>query len=524
MDYFMDTVNQSHDIQDLFSNDGLVYFQQHGSTTLLTGRNANVGSLLVSERAPFYLNILYRMLLFKRDYELEPLYDDIYYGTQTAQSTLAPNYNHDQFRTDISQLARWELVEFRIEKQRLRGYRDNRKRKFRYRLKNEATYFLEWLEERCLDDIQSRGNDTRDLLGETRGSLGELLRLLHSFKIDGEKQEDTARRVLFQLFKVGDLCQEISASLADFNGRLLFFLVQHYQIAEVRKLILELESYVETFLKQTYSLRIEIIPLLERLLNRQNINKILACHQVMEAERFRTPNLLQTRRSINISSIPENLHLFFEEQGGLDRLLQRINNSSMHVWQKLRSHLRELERKNNRLQDIRYRIEELGTLPEEDRAPAFLNDLLSQPQNRFDPNYWDYIEKAEPPEPRKRMTKTAGFPKQFLSRKKSTGKVVESMDEARLKMLKEWIQHRILSNDNSAGLLSAAEYDCFDDFMRIIELARAGLLADGKRLARLDYFLTLEERRILLSIGEQSLSCREMVIIPQPTSSGRPWK
>ena len=141
----MKTADQPHDIQNLFSNDGLAYFQQHGSATLLTRRNANVGSLLLSERALFYLNILYRMLLFKRDYELEPLYDDIYYGAQSAQSMLDPNYNQDQFRNDISQLSRWELVEFRIEKQRLRGYRDNRKRKFRYRLKNEATFFLEWL-------------------------------------------------------------------------------------------------------------------------------------------------------------------------------------------------------------------------------------------------------------------------------------------------------------------------------------------------------------------------------------------
>ncbi len=520
----METVNQPDDSQDLFSNDGLAYFQRHGSTALLSRRNTNIGTLFGSERAPFYLNILYRMLLFKRDYELEPLYDDIYYGVLSAQSTLDQNYNQDQFRTDLNQLSRWALVEFRIEKQRLRGYRDNRKRKFRYRLKSEATYFLEWLEERCLDDMQSRGNDTRDLLGETRGSLGELLRLLHSFKIDGKEQEDTARRMLFQLFKLGDLCQEISASLAGFNGRLLFFLLQHYQIGEVRKLIVEIESYVEAFLKQTYSLRIEILPLLKRLQQEQNVNKTRACHQIMEAERLRTPNLLQSRRNINISSIPMNLHLFFEEQGGLDRLLQRINNSSMHVWQKLRSHLRELERKNNRLQDIRCRIEELATLPEDDCAPAFMNNLLSQPQNRFDPNYWDNIEKAEPPEPRRRMAKTAAFPKQFLSRKKTTGKVVESMDEARLKILKEWIQHKILINDRNPGLLSTAEFDCFEDFMRIIELSRAGLLGGGKRLARLDYALTPVEQRILLSIDEQNLRCPEMVVTPQPTASGKPWK
>ncbi len=467
------------------------------------------------------------MLLFKRDYELEPLYEDIYNSVHSAQSVLNQDYNQDQFRTDLGQLTRWELVDFRIEKQRLRGYRDNRKGKFRYRLKNETIHFLEWLEQRCLDDMQSRGNDTRDLLGETRGSLGELLRLLHSFKTEGKQQEDTARRVLFQLFKSEDLCQEISAGLVDFNGRLLFFLIQHYQIDKVRKLILEIESYVETFLKQTYSLRIEIVPLIKRLQKEKNINKILLCHQIMEAERLRTPNLLQSRRNVNISSIPGNLHVFFEEQGGLDRLLQRINNSSMHVWQKLRSHLRELERKNNRLQDISYRIEELAGLAENNCGLGFMNDLLSQPLNRFDPHYWDNIEKAEPPQPRKPMTAATSFPKQYLRSKKAGEKVVESMDEARLMMLKEWVQQKIPFNTVGAGRLSAAKFDCFEDFMWVIELARAGMLGGGKRLARLEYELSPEERRIVQSLADQSLSSPEITVTSltshTPTPE-KPWK
>ncbi len=520
----MKTTNQRHDIQSLLGNEGFSYFQQSGAATLLTRRNLQVGSLLTSERAVFYINILYRMLLFKRDYELEPLYDDIYNGVQAAQTILFQEYNQDQFRSDLNQLNRWELVDYRIEKQRLRGYRDNRKRKFRYRLKSEAVHFLEWLEQRCLDDVQNQGNDTRDLLGETRGSLGELLRLLHSFKSKGQGQEDAARRVLFQLFRTGDLCQEISAGLADFNGRLLFFLVQHYQIDEVRKLILEIESYVETFLKQTYSLRGEILPLLNRLQQEQNLNKTLSCQQIMEAERLRTPNLLQSRRNINISVIPKNLHLFFEEQGGLDRLLQRINTSSMHVWQKLRSHLRELERKNNRLQDIRHRIEELASLPPNNCGLEFMNELLSQSRNRFDPHYWDNIEKAEPPQPRKRLAAKTVFPKQYLRKKKAAGKVVESMDEARLKMLKEWIQAKISFDPTGTGLLSTAEFDCFEDFVRVIELARAGLLADGKRLARLDYVLSTEEQRILQSLAEQSLRCPELRISPLTPTAAKPWK
>ncbi len=58
------------------------------------------------------------MLLFKRDYELEPLYDDIYNGVISAQFTLDPEYNSDKFRIDVGRLVEWDLVTFRIEKQR----------------------------------------------------------------------------------------------------------------------------------------------------------------------------------------------------------------------------------------------------------------------------------------------------------------------------------------------------------------------------------------------------------------------
>jgi hypothetical protein len=252
-----------------------------------------------------YVNILYRMLLFKRDYELEPLYDDIYNAVEPAQAVNATLYDQDRFRGDMAQLAEWDLLSFRIEKQRLRGYRDNRKRKFRYRLAEETVHFLEWLEQRLLDDIHSSGNDTRDLLGEMRGSLGERLRLLHHFKAQGnetEEQKDLSRRILFQLFKAGDLTQEITTGLADFNGRLLFFLVKRYEINAVRQLVKEVES----FLKQTSNLRLEILPLLEYLQNKNLSDKLLLCHEVIEKERLRTPLYYRPAAMHRFRSYPED--------------------------------------------------------------------------------------------------------------------------------------------------------------------------------------------------------------------------
>jgi len=466
----------------LFGSSALSLFEKGAASTLLENRNQHLGSLLRAERALSYLNILYRMLLFKREYELEPLYDDIYRGVEAAQSVTSDDYDQDRFRGDMAQLAEWDLLSFRIEKQRLRGYRDNRKRKFRYRLANETVHFLEWLEQRLLDDIHSSGNDTRDLLGEMRGSLGELLRLLHHFQPhsrDTEDQKELSRRVLFQLFKTGDLSQEITAGLADFNGRLLFFLVKRYEIKEVRQLVKEVESYVETFLKQASNLRLEILPLLERLLNKKQSEKLLLCHEVMEKERLQTPHLLQTRRDAHVEAIPGRLLSFFTEQGGLDRLLHRINTSSLQVWQKLRSHLRELERKNNKLQDIASRIQEIASLNETQSFHGFFNSLLAQPLCRFDQHFWDKYEKAEPPKPKKQIAKRSSFPKQFLSSKQQSDTPVQSMDEAKLALLQNWLQDKLCNrNGSESTCLSSGCFVCFSDCQNIINLAKAGILTN----------------------------------------------
>lgn len=509
-------MEQDHqqEIITLFTSSALSFFQAGGVEELLVHRNKNIGSLLKAERGSTYFAILYRMLLFKREYELEPLYDDIFRSVEDVLSGEGTVYDQSRFRTDMDQLAEWKLLSFRIEKQRLRGYRDNRKRKFRYRLSEEAIHFLEWLEQRFLDDFQSSSNDTRDLLGEMRGTLGELLRLLHSFRpaADGAGESELARRVLFQIFKASDLCQEITTNLADFNGRLLLFLAKRYAIEEVRQLVQEVDSYVETFLKQAHGLSHEIVPLLERLRQEKNILKLSRCSEVMEEERLRTPNLLQTRRDANLMAIPGRLQSFFSARGSLEQLLHRINSSSLHVWQKLRSHLRELERKNNKLQDIGARIQEMAQLESSQPTPLFFTELFAQPLASFDLNYWDQYEKADPPEPRKRLGKKASFPKQYLSPKAVGDKPIQSMDEARMERLREWLEKNFSHGSEQESPLSTGRFTQFDDAVKIMDLAGAGLLAGGKRLDRIGCRVSAEEYAVLVRIGERTLRCPEFQI------------
>lgn len=60
--------NQKDEIAGLFGLNPLVSFEQSAAASLVANRNRQLGALLLSERAIFYVQILYRMLFFKADY------------------------------------------------------------------------------------------------------------------------------------------------------------------------------------------------------------------------------------------------------------------------------------------------------------------------------------------------------------------------------------------------------------------------------------------------------------------------
>jgi hypothetical protein len=500
-------------IAELFGPEPLNAFERGRGSYLMLSRNRQLGALLVSERNVFYIQILYRMLLFKREHELEPLYEDIFQSVRPAQESFEnKEYPSQQFRTDMAQLADWNLIQFRIEKERLRGYRDNRKRKFRYSLTDECGHLVQWLETRLLDDLEDRGHDTRDLLQDVCGSLNELLRLLHHLRKDDEAQTEEARRIIFQLFKTDDLTRTITASLIEFNGRLLHFIIQRYDLAEIRQIINELDTYVHAFLNRIFSLRREILPFIDRLLQEKNQEKIDLCYRIMEKERLQTQYLMQGAIGGSRLGIAERLHRFYIEDGKLDQLHQRIGSSVIKVWQKLRSHLRELERKNNRLNDLRNRISEIAGLPEDNKAAEFLGILLAPAHMSGDMHYWDFSQRADPPQPRRKLSEKERSGKTYLRKKTAATKPVQTMDEARLSNLEEWLVAKVIPAGKESSSVSAAQITEYEDFAKIMELAQAGYLNAGRRLSRIHYQLADSDENITLASQIQRLTLRNMQI------------
>lgn len=511
---------------DLFGDRALAAYEEGLAGELVSRRNRQVGQLLLAERAVLYVQVLYRLLLFRRAHELEPLYEDLYDAVRPAQErVLGPGaYEAEQFRADLAQLEDWGLVSCRIEVERLRGYRDTRRRKFRYRLAPDALAFLEWLEDRAQSDVYRPEEDARDLLEETSGSLNELQRLLAA-AVARQTQEGDARRIVYQLVKLEALSLDTNAYLGAFNARLQGFATHEYRVVEVRDLLRELERFVDVFLRQVHELRGPIASQVGALLQSDAQEAIHNAVLQLEAERRRMPSLLRrTGDAREPRGIPMGLWEFFREDGRLDLLCRRIRESAILVWRKLHAHLRELERRSTRLEDIRARCAELAALPDDAVPHRFMRELLAPAVMLSDAHYWDEAERADPPQPRRRSDLGDRRPLPALRPKRRQGGPVVSLEQARLQRLGGWVQTALRNADLSVGApLSRGFFDSPEDFGQIMDLSKAGLLDGGRRLRRVGYAVAPEAGQIVdVGVEDRKLTFTELTVCREPSAGPPP--
>ena len=155
------------DIEELLGSTPLDAFSRGVGSALSENRNRNIGAMFSSDHAAEYIQILYRMLFFRREYELEPLYEHIFTAVAPAIKAIRESkedYPREEFDRNMNQLYDWNLVDRRLEKERLRGYKDVRRDRYRCRLSDEAAAFLQWLEERLHGEFIFRPDDTENLL------------------------------------------------------------------------------------------------------------------------------------------------------------------------------------------------------------------------------------------------------------------------------------------------------------------------------------------------------------------------
>jgi hypothetical protein len=488
---------------------------------LLATRNRNLGQLLLSERSTAYLTILLEMLRFRRNYESEPLHDDLFsevrekFGAETE-------YTGDPFNQDIRQLLEWSLITDRIEKERLRGYKDTRRRKYRYRISDEAVAFLLWLEVRRRDDLEPHDTDTRDMLAELVGTLSETTRLFSKFASDTVDAE-SARRIFYLLSRMSGLTDNVSQALGDFNMRLLGFATQRYDVTTAKAILVELDRFLKQFLNRIHTLRTEIAPKISSLRHTRYTSRWQACEEKMQEESKATAHLMRIHLPAPEKTLA-SLADFYAPEGTLELLCARVSSAALQVWRKLYTHLRELERRSHRLEDLRARISEISQMEESATPINFIRALLAPATMVGDMHFWDETEKAVPPQPRwerHRVREEATL--ELHEKPRSKDAVPRSMDEERLNALKSWIALRGLAplSTGELRLVSQGKFSSFDDFPRLIELARSGLLGQGARLAKAGLSLTPTDIPVRVEAELNALAFNDLSIAKKPLTGAR---
>lgn len=492
-----------------------------GTKNLLQNRNRELGNLLLSERAIPYVTVLGALLAFRREHELEPLHDDLYAAVRHALD--GETYSPDAFNQDTGQLLKWNLITDRLEKERLRGYKDSRRRKFRYRLTDEATAFMLWLEARRRDDLEPNDADTRDLLSELIGTLRETVRLFNKTGVESLDYE-TARGVFYRLARMSALTDSVSQTLGDFNVRLLGFAAGSYDAATARAILAELERFLKQFLNRIHTLRTEITPEISKLRQARLVARWQACLVRMEEESRATSHLMRTRLPPPERTLA-NLAAFYATDGTLEQLCARVNTAALQVWRKLYTHLRELERRSHRLEDLSARVAEMARCPADAVPAAYLRSLLAPARLIGDMHFWDENEKALPPQPRWDRHRLREETVLWLDEKpRSDGKApTQSLEEARLHALEIWMAQRgLMPTPDAVRRVSQGDYSSFEDFPRLIELARNGLLGQGARLAKIGLALDPTATPVCVKADRHTLAFLDQIVRARHPASPQP--
>lgn len=507
-----------HEVRRLLGSERHAAFEAGLAPLLRRALDAEVTRVVHAERAPHYLNILYALLLFRRGHELEPRHDDLFARVLAPQRLLGA-YDDQLFAQDLEQLCAWGAVERSTEAQRLRSYKDKRRVQYRYRLTDDAAALLEWLETRLAAKLEGRVKDSRDRLADVVGLLKEERRLLDAWR-KGEGDADRARRAYYLLEAIGDAIAEIASELSAFRAEMIAFSQRAYDAGALREILGWLERYVELYLRRVSELHADIRDRLAQLAAPRYLAALGECAAAVEAERAAAPRLLRAQGPLRA---PEELvgaaERFFRPSGRLAALCRAIDESARAVLLKMHRHVRELERRSARIDDLRATIRALAAAP--DAAPGFADHLMASAHGRFDLRPGTLGHRVAPPAPRRhQLAADRRARSRPLAEKRAGVAEARALRAKAMAELAAWLGERVLAGAPRA-LLSQTGLSGHAELRRWVEVARAWHLGHGRGLEALGVRIEATRARARLGDDDCGLAAPDAAIAARKKEGGR---
>ena len=478
----------------LLGEQTLAAFEAGEVSLLLENRNQNLGSMFASEFALDYIQILYRLLMFRREHELEVLRNELFDSVKVGIATSGNNdiYPIERFDQAMKQLEDWGLVNKRLEKTRLRSYKDVRRDRFRFSLTDETISFLTYLEDRYQNDLLPRDDDSINLLEFILSALKQINKALK------EPKENHAS-IVFSMCDVQEKTARLSQNLNRITVTLGNFLLNVYSPEEAKEIVSGLDIYFKSYLMQLTQLRMKILHELERLASEEKSPQLQQCFLLFQENQRKLPRIMRVSHGHEntIDQVTRLLN-YYRRNGRVDKLCGAVHDNAMKVLGKLTSFLKELERRSNRLEFINIRLKELAQKDENFDPQFFLWNLIGSAATPLDMNDSDDYHKAEPPSPRSSHGARRTPPKTFTRTKPLAEKHVETHEEMRTRMLLEFIKKHYLQN----GRLDATELSGMEDFQQLTLLLKYGILGEGKRLKKEDFKLKIDQNKKMSLYGK----------------------
>lgn len=453
------------------------------AAAFLENRNRSLGSVLTSDRAIEYIAILRAFADFRAGHEPEPLHEDLMRAVCGEEVDASAQ---SAFKSDLRQLKDWGIVAERIEKERLRGYRDTRRTKYRYRMCDDAVAFVEWLAEMRRRDLDPHGDDvTGNLLDLQRSLVGELRRMLH--RTDPEKVTyDEAGDILFRIDRVGENLDATVRTLLELNLRLLGFAACEFDVAKAKEIVGELGAFLERFGRRFGTLREDILRDIEEMRRPCHEKRWAACAAQLAGEAAKFKYIGRVRIP-DAGKILADAAAFYGAGGTLAERMARVGDSARKVWGRLNAKLRELERRNHRLEDLGARIAELATLGEDDVPYRWMRRLLECASMRGDLAIRPGGEKALPPRPKLSSSKVVRKTVFWITARKIGEKAnVASIAQVRGERLKQWMEAKgVYPAENGTVQLSSGAFSTFEDAVNLLQTMEYTRLGNGEKGRRL---------------------------------------
>ena len=449
----------------------------------LSRRAVTLGNLLSSERAAEYVACLRALAAFREEHEPEPLHEDV---AARVCGEDAPPSAEASFKDLVRQLKEWGLVSERIEKERLRGYRDNRRQKFRYRICDDAVAFVAWLAERSERDLAPAvGDETGNLLDMQRSLLAELRRMLRRVDPEGVSSE-TAGDVLFRVEQASRYTDATARTLQALNLRLLGFGIEEFSADEAKPIVEELSLFLERFGRRFGAMREDILRDVEEMRRECHARRWLSCAKALEAESAKFRHIASVKIP-DSGKVLADAALFYGPDGTLVSLMARVGDSARKVWGKLNAKLRELERRNHRIEDLGARLTEIAVRGEGEVPHRWLQMLLEPANLKGDAQSRPSGEKSVPPKPKKAsQAKERKIVTWITPRKVGERPDVASITQEKARRLRAWMESRGLYPPGTAETaLSGGAYREFDDFPALMQVIEYSWLGGGEKAEKL---------------------------------------